>query len=194
MLFYYDRTFFLPKIFLNAVNYLIDSLDDFSSYKARFVIFSHFNPGTLSFVSFERDCLFSYFFSYDGYWWTSRIGHDWNLEEVQGIAVAPSTLLGVLLKNRRGFLLQFGQRRVCARALSWFVAEFWSCWSFEGLRGDSNIGVFSRYAYRHLAQSDLFSAGVLLGQPNLYFFVYLLSNPYFWSLLQQTLSSQYRYK
>jgi hypothetical protein len=77
--------------------------------------------------------------------------------------------------------------------LVWFVSDVWTQWSFVNFK-DSATGVGSQYTYRHLARSDLYSAGVMLGQPNLYFFVYVLSNPYFWSVLQQTLNSQHRYK
>jgi hypothetical protein len=136
--------------------------------------------------------LFTYFFSYEIFWWGVAGGNSLVLGGA-GTFVTPNVILGEALKHRRSFLLQFGQRRVCTRALAWFVSDFWAVWAFDGGQvGTGTVG--SRYTYKHLAESDCYRAGVLLGQPNLYLFVYLLSNPYFWSLLQQTLSSQYRYK
>ena len=198
MLFFYTGSK-MPFFSFCGSHYLIDTNALFSPYKERFVI----SPENLGFLDRDRrdfpdfgmrvDCLFTYFFSYEIFWWGPATGRGL-VPSGSGTFITPNVVLGDTLKQRRSFLLQFGQRRVCTRALAWFVTDFWAVWAFDGVR--SNIGgvVSSRYTYKHLAESDCYKAGVLLGQPNLYLFVYILSNPYFWSLLQQTLSSQYRYK
>lgn len=166
--------------------HVFDAADAFSLYKERFVISLDRRAPLMA------DCFFTYFFSYDNFWWREKLS-SWDLERKRGIAVFSDTLITGVLRQRRSFLLQYGQRRVVTRVSSWFISDIWTAWSFTNF-GYGASAVSSQYTYRHLAQSDSYLAGVLLGQPNLYFFVYILSNPYFWSVLQQTLNSQYRYR
>lgn len=180
------RSPFVAATYLGA-SYCVDALDVFSLYRERFVILPTDTSGS-AFV----DCCFTYFFSYDNFWWREALD-SWDSERRLGLALFSDVLVTTILRKRRGFLLQYGQRRVVTRVSSWFVSDIWTSWSFQNFAG-SPAAVPSLFTYRHLAQSDLFSAGILLGQPNLYFFVYILSNPYFWSVLQQTLNSQYRYR
>jgi len=168
--------------------YLVNTLGFLSSYKERFVISTEMAASLPAPYLSNLRCLFASFFVYD----TLLVQMEPLLP--LGITALPQDLLYRALRQRRNFLLHFGQRRVCTRSSVWFSSEMWRRWTFDSIDSTARSVSLSRYAYRHLARSDVYKAGSLVSHPNFYLFIYLLTNPYLWGVLQQTLHSHYRYK
>lgn len=197
MLFFYSSSTSSVRPFftVSPTTVFIQGSSFLSSYKERFVI-SDPAQGVINISSFCQEeytnqlrCLFCGFFTTYFADDTSPATHF-----TKGISIHPQDVLQKILRQRRTFLLQFGQRRVCTRASVWFSTEVWRRWTFDSLGSTIHDVALSRYTYRHLARSDFYKAGVLVSHPNFYLFVYLLTNPYLWGVLQQTLHSHYRYK
>jgi len=160
-------------------------------YKASFVIFRN----NLFFLSSVFGDLLGIHFLYS-HWYRQQQLTLFSGKDRYSRKRILSTLLGVnrVLRITRLYLLQFGQRRVCNRNTVWLTESLWSLLHFEKHSGWFRplYGSSLRYTYRHLHTSEFFNLGLMLVQPNYYLFIYLLANPYFWTLLQQTLNSNYR--
>lgn len=159
-------------------------------YKQWFVISMRLNAT----FTWPYDHWLFMFFSFDSRWFRYiTIEAAWDYEINHGLSIPISQFLNDVLRARRSFLLQFGQRRVCTRSSVWYLRGFFSLLKYEsevfGPRSANSL----IFTYKHLCKSTVYPAGVLLNQPNLVFFTQFLSNPYFWQVLQQTLHSKYRY-
>jgi hypothetical protein len=166
-------------------------------YKQCFVI-SH---TSLSVSSIIYDIIHPYlnyflfwFFSSASRWFRYIHGETrWSFEKTLGMAWSIKDFLADTLRNRRTFLMHFGQRRVCTRASVWSLPGFFAQLQYDSEPYSAVPSNSFCFTYKHLHKSNSYPAGLLLNHPNFHLFIHIMSNPYFWLIMQQTMHSQYRY-
>ena len=164
-----------PRVLLAS----LFSVETFSLYKASFVIFKGSRPFGIGF----NPTVFA---------WSSLVAAATH----RVVFLVPAMrLLRRVLRTTRLYLLQFGQRRVCSRLTVWTATFFGALTPFLWHQGWFLARSTAKpvcYQYRHVHCSEFLDVGLFLVQPNFFFFLFMLTNPYFWVLLQQSLASSYR--